>query len=233
MQWNGVELAELSALIVESPLVAWPQPIAVPQAGEPEELVQRRGIAARERRALHVSALRIAARHVPTANDPTVAADLAMVGALALERLARAGVAVREWRVTQLPRAESSLNLELIAERGPRAWTRGAALCVDADPSRTTRHLAVGGQWIAASAGGVGAPTKLHFEAAAAERELALKALDALGLVFGCVHVCGGAVAFVDAAVELHAWEHASDGRVSAALAEWLAHASRTKAGTH
>lgn len=233
VRWNEVALDELSALVVEAPWIPWPQPITVPQAGETAELVQRRGIAARERRALHVSALRIAARRVPTANDPTVAADLAMASALALERLAQAGVAVREWSVTQRPRSELGLNLQLIAEDGPRAWTRGAALCVDADPARTTSHLAVGEKWIASCAGGAAAPTDLRFEAAGADRELALKALEALGLVFACVHVCEGAVAFVDSAANLRAWEHASDGRVSAALAEWLARASRTRTQTH
>lgn len=233
VQWNGVALEELSALVVERPLVAWPQPITVPQAGEAEELVQRRGIAARERRALHVSALRIAASRVPTANDPAVAADLAMVSALALERLSRAGVSVREWRVTHRDDVERGTKLELIAENGPRAWTRGAALAIDADPSRTSANLVIGGQWVAAGANALAALSTLRFEAAAAERELASKALEALGLVFGCVHVCEGAVAFVDAAVDLRAWEHASDGRVSAALADWLARASRTPPRTH
>lgn len=54
------------------------------------------------------------------------------------------------------------------------------------------------------------------------ERELALAALAALRLDFGCVHVADGAVAHVSAAPDLDAWDLASEGRVARALAALL-----------
>lgn len=226
LRWNGVALDELAAFALETPLIPWPQPIAEGQPGELESDVQRRAIARRERRALHVSALRIAAQRKPVANDPTRAADLALSSALALERLSRAGVALREWRVRHAPAAEGRTRWSLNAERGLRLAQDEIALDVDAPISETARHLALGGAWIASCPGGAAAPSALRFDASAGDRDLVLRALDALGLVFGCVHVCNGAVAAVDAAVGLRDWDHASDHRVSAALADWLTRAA-------
>ncbi len=224
--WDGVALDETAAFTLETPLIPWPQPIADAQPGELESLVQRRAIARRERRALHVSAVRIAARGRPVANDPTRSADLAMSSALALERLARAGVAVRAWWVRPAADSQPHTRWALNAEHGLQLAADETALEVDAPIFETTRHFALGGAWLAACPGGGAAPSELRFDAPARDRELALRALEALGLVFGCVHLCGGAVAAVDAAPSLREWERASENRVSAALAEWLARAA-------
>src|SRR5262245_47856448 len=90
--WNGTKLAALSLVFVEEPLVPWPQPVAEPRAGESVTELQRRGLAARERRALHASALRLLARETRVVNEPERAAQLACSAALALERLELAGV---------------------------------------------------------------------------------------------------------------------------------------------
>ncbi len=227
VSWGGVALDECEALALEKPLIPWPQPIAAAAPGELESVVQRRAIAQRERSALHISAVRIAALGRPVANEPTRAADLALSSALALERLARAGVALREWRVGVAREARGGTRWALNAEHGLRPAAEECALEVDAPISETARHLALGGTWLAACPGGAAEPSALRFEASAQERELTLRALEALGLVFACVHVCRGAVAAVDAAVDLRAWEHNSENRVSAALADWLARAAR------
>jgi hypothetical protein len=239
--WNETELDGVSALIVESPWIAWPQPVAEGRDGESVEALQRRGIAQRERRALHVSALRIVARRARIANEPALAADLAMTAALALERLAVSRVPVCEWRVVADAHVRpGSARVALTAETGLRPADGAQALEIDAAAASTRRQLCIGGQWIAAATGCPELHSSLRSspmsaaricnETPEADRELAQRALDALGLVFGCVHVANGAVAFVDAAVDLSAWDSATNGQVSAALATWLSGASKTGA---
>src|SRR5262245_26418886 len=118
--WNGTRLDGLALVFVEQPLVAWPQPAAEPRAGEPAAELQRRGIAARERRALHVSALHLLARATRVANPPERAAELASSAALALERLELGGVPVCRWRIASEPRTEAGwCALPLAAEHAP------------------------------------------------------------------------------------------------------------------
>jgi hypothetical protein len=239
--WNGTDLGARNALVVEAPWISWPQPIAEAREGETAEALQRRGIAQRERRALHVAALRIAARRMPIANDPALAADLAMSAPLALERLGVARVPVCEWRVVaDAPPRAGSVRLALTAEHGPRQAEGPQLLEIDAVPTSTRRQLCIGGSWIAAATGcpDLHSPlrssplssARICSETPEADRELAQRALAALGLVFGCVHVFNGAVAFMDAAVDLAAWDSATNGKVSAALADWLARANETGA---
>jgi len=225
VRWNGVELTGLDALIVEAPWISWPQPIAEGRAGEPAVDMQRRGIAQRERRALHVAALRIARSRIRVINDPERAADLAMCSALALERLAAAGVPTCRWSVVATPSQRAKIaRISLTAEHGPTPRAHGAALEIDLGAGEVTRHLCIADEWIAsAKCASLHAPLPNAIDTdPPSHAELAQRALAQLGLEIGCVHVANGAVAFVDAAADLQAWDLASDGRVAGALANWL-----------
>ncbi|MCK6445307.1 MAG: hypothetical protein L6Q99_02850 [Planctomycetes bacterium] len=230
--WNGVRLDRLGACIVETPFCPWPQPVAEPRAGEPAPEMQRRGMAARERTALHVAALRLAAKRVRFANDPTRAAELAMAPALALERLANAGVPVRPWRIGRTA-AQSGCRVGLNAPRGLELASSATCLDVEVGPRGVATHFALGGEWLAATAdhaelAPLARSVRLADGAPAAERELVVRALAALGLEFGAVHVADGAIAFVEAGVDLDLWDAATDGRVATALANWLVRVPQT-----
>jgi hypothetical protein len=224
--WNGVRLDGLEALFVEAPLVAWPQPAAEPIAGEPEGELERRGFAARERRSLHVSALRVVAQSVRVANDPARAAELAASTPLALERLELAGVPVRSWRVLPGPSGTGGWAVApLASEHGAREAASGPCLEVELGGSRARAHLAVAGSWIAAGspAAALDGPREpIALECGASEHALVLSALAALGLDSGLVHLAEGGVALVSAAPDLLAWDEATDGRVARAVAAWL-----------
>lgn len=230
--WNGTKLDALSLLFVEEPLVPWPQPVADPRAGESVTELQRRGLAARERRALHASALRLLAREIRVVNEPERAAQLACSAALALERLELAGVPVGRWRVatdtsdTSDARARDGwCAVPLAAEHVPGGAETGPRLEVELRGRPARAHLCIGGEWVVA---GEPAPAlEPHFaqrssDAPVPERELALAALGALGIDFGCVHVADGAVVHVSVAPDLDAWDRASDGRVLNALVALL-----------
>lgn len=230
--WNGVRLDRLDACVVETPFYPWPQPIAEPRAGEPAAEMQRRGMAQRERTALHVAALRLAAKRVRFANDPTRAAELAMAPALAFERLAAAGVPVRPWRIG--PTAEQSgCRVALNAPRGLERASAASCLDVEIGPRGVAAHFALGGEWLAATAthaelAPLARTVRLADAAPQAERELVVRALAALGLEFGAVHVADGAIAFVEAGVDLDLWDAVTEGRVATALANWLVRVPQT-----
>lgn len=223
--WNGTRLDTLAALLVEAPLVPWPQPAGEPRAGEPGVELQRRSFAARERRALHVSALRLLAGRVRVHNEPERAIELACSAALALERLELARLSVSPWRLRPAPSGEARWSvIPLAAEHGAAEARLGPCFEVElVAPAQA--HLCIGGEWVAASER---EPTleprvaRASGEPPAAERELACAALAALGLDFGLVHVCAGAVARVSVAPDLDAWDRASGGRVAQALAALL-----------
>lgn len=221
MIWGGHRLDRLDALILEAPVVSWPQPRAEGRPGELGEELQRRGMALRERGALHAAALRMLAGHVRSANHPTRAAELAMSPALALERLAAAGVPLRPWRIGPIGEAGTT-RVALTAERGLAPAEGATCLTVELADSGLARHLCVGGEWLASTRAELGPPLDLAQAAPSAERELALAALAALGLEFGCVVLSGGAVALVESAADLDAWDAACGGRVADALAHWL-----------
>ncbi len=232
--WNGTRLDSLSTLLVEAPLVPWPQPAAEPRAGEPVAELQRRGFAVRERRALHVSALRLLAGRVRVANDPERAAELAYSAALALERLELAKVPVRPWRIRPEASGEAGwIVTPLAAEHGAEQARIGPCFEVELGARPARAHLCIDGAWVAASEREASLETRLARSSApgaastkseppAAERELACAALAALGLDFAAVHVADGAVALVSVAPDLQAWDHACDGRVARALADLL-----------
>ncbi len=150
-----------------------------------------------------------------------------MSPALALDRLAIAGVPVRPWRVGAAESARVA-RVALTAERGlARASAGSNALSIELAASGVARHLCVGGAWLASTGpvrelAPLARPLVLAADVAGAERELAQRALTALGLDFGCVLISDGAVAFVEASTDLDAWDVASDGRVADALAQWL-----------
>lgn len=222
--WNGTKLDALSLVFVEEPLIPWPQPAAEPRAGEPVTELQRRGLAARERRALHVSALRLLARATRVVNEPERAAQLACSAALALERLELAGVSVRRWRVVSDARVQEGwCAVPLAAEHARGGAETSPRLEVELRGRPARAHLCIGGDWVAS---GEPAPAlearPSASDAPLVERELALAALAALRLDFGCVHVADGAVAHVSAAPDLDAWDLASEGRVARALAALL-----------
>jgi hypothetical protein len=231
--WHGVRLDRLSAVCVEAPLCPWPQPIAEARAGDAPTDVQRRGMAHRERNALHVAALRLVARSVRVANEPTHAAELAMSPALALDRLAVAGVPVRPWKIGPAPIAGVAC-VAAIAPRGIERASVSPCLGVELDSRGVTRHLCVGGEWLGATRterelAPLARPLTLAPDVPSADREVAVAALAALGLDFGCVSTSGGAVAFVESAALLDAWDLACEGRVADALARWLARSPLTK----
>lgn len=226
VHWNGTRLDTLSALVVEAPLVPWPQPAAELRPGEAATELQRRGFAARERRALRVSALRVLAGRVRVANEPEHATELAYSAALALERLERAGVPVRPWRIVPAPSGAAGWSvLPLAAEHGAEEARVGPCFEVELGARSTRAHLCVGAAWVAASEPARSFELRFARSAAeppAAERELACAALAALGLDFAAVHVADGAVAALSVAPDLDAWDRAADGRVARALAGWL-----------
>jgi hypothetical protein len=211
--------------VIEAPLASWPQPTAEARPDEPPVDHQRRGMAERERRALRVSALRLIADRVRVANDPARAAALEYSSALALDHLELARLPVRPWRVLSAASAEAGWALvPFTAAHTPAEAAAGPCHEVELGGRLARAHLCVGGAWVAASAPDATLETRLArvTEPVAAERELACAALNALGLVFGAVHVCDGAVARVAVAPDLDAWDRAHDGRVARALATWL-----------
>mgnify|MGYP001156638291 CR=1 FL=1 len=224
--WNGVRLDTLSALLVEAPLVPWPQPVAEPRPGESAAELQRRGFAARERRALRVSALRLLVGRVRVANDPERAAELAYSAALALERLELAKVPVRPWRIGPEASGQAGwIVVPLAAEHGAHEARSGPCFEIELGARLARAHLCVGDTWVAAGERETALElrhARSSAEPPAAERELACAALAALGLDFGCVHIADGAVALVSSAPDLQAWDHVSDGRVARALASLI-----------
>ncbi|MCC7011662.1 MAG: hypothetical protein IT454_03785 [Planctomycetes bacterium] len=236
VHWCGVRLDTLAALLIEAPLIAWPQPIAEGLAGETASDTQRRGLAFRERRALHVSALRRVATRVPTANDPARAALFAQAPALALERLSIAGIPVRPWRIAPSADAQRGCaRVAVTAEAGPQLACGSFALDVELGARGARAYLCVGAATFAAARVSehldLGRePLELARDVPTHDGELARRALDALGLEFGCVHISDHAVALVATAIELETWDRACDGRVARALADWLQLAATTKA---
>jgi hypothetical protein len=223
--WGGKRLDTLSALVLEAPPAPWPQPVAEARPGESAEEHQRRGLAARERRALRVAALRQVTDRVRVANDPGHATEFDYSAALALERLELAKLPVRPWRVLSAASAEAGWALvPFTAGHASEEAVVGPCHEVELGGRSARAHLCVGGKWIAASAPEAALETRLAraAEPPAAERELATAALSALGLVFGAVHVCDGAVARVAVAPDLDAWDRAHDGHVARALAAWM-----------
>lgn len=197
--WGGVRFLPGTTLFVESPLYPWPQP-APPTArdvGVPAEEERERSLRARDARALVVSAVRILARDCRVLNDPVIAADLSASPALALERLACAGLAVRPWLLTSgdgepaVDLAGNPVDVSLVMGGDVVAHERRDTFTA---PGTTTR------------------PT-------GAQAAFAIAATRALALDVAVVHQTHEAVARVEAAPDLDAWDRRSDGRLSRALA--------------
>ncbi|MCC6405788.1 MAG: hypothetical protein IT453_01385 [Planctomycetes bacterium] len=222
--WRGLELTSASAILLERPLFAWPQPIG--------------GEARRELAALRLSAVLALAERVPVLNPPH-AAELALAPVLALDALAARGFAVQPWRFGPRDGAGAWRDaLGRVADYEPRMPEPGEPAWAPEPFDGALTTVFVAGDTIAASAehrdlaawsaeaaaSSAIAPDRLSDELAT----LARRATAELGLAFAAVtlRVDGASVVDVDAAPDLAAWDHARSGAIARAAADLLVHAA-------
>ena len=232
--WEGVPLLEAGAILVEAPVFPWPQPQRIEVAGE------------RDARSLVLSALSIAALHVPVWNRPP-SAHLAASRAVALDRLAAAEIRVHPFRLAPAPPTGSEGGGVVLDAVGRDRWHRPSrpaagepSLVLDPVAGEVAAVLVAGGavagalrhasalEW-AGDAGGTSLAAAAVPEASA---RTALAAARELGLEIACVAVATAteAVLLVEAGPALEAWDaklrgvlapHVAGRLLAAARREW------------
>jgi hypothetical protein len=222
--WEGVDLLEAGAILVECPLFPWPQPQLPDELRfEPPEPGARIS-PEREARSLALSAIWIASRTVPVWNPPA-AAHLAASPAVALERLAGAGLPVHPWALEPAPDTAGEGRLVLDAA-GRDRWHRPSrpapgepAIVLEPIRGEVLDLLVVGG----GPAGVRGRGWQDVPEEAAA---LATAAALALGLQIASVSVAAAPasaeILAVEAGPDLAEWNTCLDGRLAPLLLERL-----------
>lgn len=236
--WQGVDLAEAAALLVEQPVFPWPQPQRLTELirdGEPDrELV----VAEREARSLIASAIRAAADSTRVVN-PLQAVHLASSPAIALDELEAAGLGVRPWRLGPAP--DETEGRLLLDAAGRDLWHEPGspapgdmAIVLDPIPGALLSVLvagdeAIGGlryrdasSWVAGSPVAPLTPDEIPAAAAASARA----AVESLRIDFAAVTLvieeARPGLVWLDAGPDLAAWDRALDGRVAVGLADYL-----------
>ena len=232
--WEGIPLLDAAAVVVEAPLFPWPQPLgAAPhgvRAGAPVPFAVER-----EARSLAVSALSVVAETRPVWNRPA-SAHLAASRALALQRLAAAGIGVGGFRLLPATNAEAEDGRIVLDPVGRDRWHRPSrpspgdpALVLDPIPGEVVSVLVAGGavaggerhpSAAAWSSGSPGAPLAAT-AVPGAVADAATAAARALGLDIAAVALAGDPpkILLVETGPDLAAW----DGRLGGALARVLA----------
>jgi hypothetical protein len=232
--WEGTNLLEAGAILVEAPLFPWPQPVLpIGKAG-----------AEREGRSLALSALLAAAEVRPVWNRPE-AGHFAASPAVALDRLEAAGIAVRPWRLEPAPGSGEERECLVLDAVGRDRWHRPSrppagepALVLDPLPGAALGLLVVGGRIAGACRGIVeacpfpcGATKPVAVESVARGcADLAIRSAEALGLDVAAILLAEGAVPDIllaDAGPDLAAWDTLLSGGLPAILVERLAEAAR------
>jgi hypothetical protein len=245
VSWQGIELRQAAAVLVEQPLFPWPQPGLLaqrPQAIPPQEWL----VFEREARSLAISAIAAAAEHCPVINHPS-AAHLAVSPSIALDRLAEQGVSVHPWRLAPAPDSDDSRLMIDASGRdrwhSPEPPVAGEPALIWDDPPAGEVHslLVVGSQVVggqrypslsAWTSGAAAEPVTGSNQAAQAD--LACHAAAALGLELAAVTVTAGpspAVILVAAGPDLAEWDTVLGGRLAPALAAHLTTIAGAKEG--
>ncbi len=222
--WEGFDLLGAAAVLVEAPLFPWPQAQPLPDGPFETPPSGARLSPEREARSLAVSAVRIASETVPVWNPPA-AAHLAASPAVALERLADAGLAVHPVGLGPAPESGGDPRLVLDAA-GRDRWHRPSrpapgepAILLDPFAGGTLEVLVIGGR----PAGARGTSGEDVPEDAAALAGAAARALD-LRIASVVVTAAPGPaeVVFVDAGPDLADWNARLGGRLAPLLVERL-----------
>lgn len=232
VSWEGAELLEAGAVWVEAPLFPWPQSLPPPDPPPAGLTPQDWAVRQREARALAGAALFCAAEARPVVNHP-LSAHLAASPAIALDRLARAGLPVHPWRLGAAapgtaPALDAAGRDRWHAPSRPPAGATALMPAPFAGPVESL--LVVGGRLAARSvfadaaawARGEAHPALAAAAADPAARDLAAGAASALALDLAAVSLHAGAVLLCEAAPDLAAWDEAAAGAVAAAIAELL-----------
>jgi hypothetical protein len=231
VRWQGVDLLGASALVLEAPMFAWPQPLRALERVAAGAALQAAAVADREARSLAQSAILIAAARIPSFNPPSAAA-LAASPAIALDRLERQGLPVLRWRLD----AQADANARDVAGRDrwhapvrPRAgepgirFERGAhevvvALVIGARIVGAFRHASV-----AAWADGREGRRLALDEVRPAVVELAARATASLALPIAAVAVAESPapeILDVEVGPDLAGWDRSFAGAVAMAIAD-------------
>ncbi len=237
VSWEGVDLLSAGAVFIERSVFPWPQ-TRYPAEYEESGFTQAQwAIFQREAASLVVSALHLASTACPVINPPSTA-HLAVSPSIALDLLAREGIAVHPWRVEPVPGEDRSGVGILIDACGrdlrhtPLTPPAGeTALAVEPFQGPVTTCIVIGGRAVGAVrfsgldswALGRGA------EVAAMEgdaADLAVRSVEALGLGFAAVSLRAdpgrSSVVLLEASPDLEWWDGMLGERVAEALAEHL-----------
>lgn len=102
VSWEGVDLTRIGAVFVERPVFAWPQTRLPRDPVHAELSFKQWAVYQREAASLVVSALSVVADAVPMINSPSTV-HMAISPAIALDRLAAAGIEVHSWSLGPAP----------------------------------------------------------------------------------------------------------------------------------
>lgn len=223
--WEGTDLLQVGAILVEAPLFPWPQPQMPTEMPFEPPAPEARLSPEREARSLALSALWIASENRPVWNPPG-AGHLAASPAVALDRLERAGLRVHPWSLEPAPVEGEAAGRVVFDGAGRDRWHHPArpapgepALVFEAVRGEVLDILVVGGRL----AGARGPrPGDIPAEAA----ELAECAADLLNLPIVAVSIVAvpgtPEVLLAEAGPDLAQWDTHLDGRLAPLLIERL-----------
>ncbi|MEQ8763732.1 MAG: hypothetical protein RL885_07390 [Planctomycetota bacterium] len=233
--WQGRSLLEASAVVLETPVVAWPQPDLVTTTDRPLEEIQIAAMQEREARSLLVSSLAATSELVPVLN-PLEAMGLVGAPVAALDRLASDGVPVHPWRLDVKASVEGALRRDVISRH---LW-HVPATPPQGEPARRLEpfedgvldvlvlgHRIAGAEryasaqaWQSGESDGVLDPESASRSCVAQTAE---KAAWATGLPIVALALReSGAVLDIDPSPDLAAWESRLPGQPSAILVGYL-----------
>lgn len=226
--WQGLELTQAAAIVVERPLFAWPQALTP-------------GRDDRAARALLLSALHAAALRVPVIDAPASARWAALPTA-ALAELAHAGLDVHPWTASIPPANAAPIAFDVAGAdlgyepRAPRenelAWWP-EPFDDSGGPVQTVlvagERVVGGAQWPSASAWAHGSDARVlgAQELATELAQLAPRAARTLGVANLELDFFHGAVLRARSGPDLSRWNSLLGGRVVAALLECASGARR------
>ena len=258
--WEGVDLMRARAIFAESPAFSWPQRL-LPDERFLQKLTDNEwSVFQREAVSLMASVLGAAALERPVINPPE-AIHLSISPSIALDRLARGGLAVHPWRVEPAPPEDSPGPALVIDACGRDRWNSPrrpaageSALVFEPFSEAVATILVVGGapvaalRWKAAeswamwhNAGGpADGADRLEssddFRNCSDAASLASRSAEILGLGFAAVTVRLSARApsalLCEASPDLASWNRMFAGRVARALADYIATVDRPFSAT-